>query len=289
VGDRELLSQLALALWWDPLLARNKGCEALAAASLGEELPEVMIERASALLLTWCEQEEGDAGAPKVGLQGAFWRLPPKARFVLAVLHGPYRWSWRRTARVFGWAASFETGNTASAEKMKELSGELLDLVARLAWSSRLELAWELGLGYPSGGGSTDITRSCPELDARAPWTQKFLDEEMQSREALFLQNHLMICRSCRSALEAARKVFHGVDAHVRGLLGESRSRTDGTPLGREALASAFRQVLEGRRRLLHPASLSFLESLRVHLARPENWMLWLGSLLLLIGAAWLS
>jgi hypothetical protein len=288
-ADRELLSQLALALWWDPVQARNRGCEALAATSLGEDLPEVLIERASGLLLNWCEQEEGDAGAPKLGLEGAFWRLPPKARFVLAVLHGTYRWSWRRTARVFGWAASFETGTTATVERMREISGELLDLVARLAWSSRLELAWELGRGYPSGGGSADITRNCPEMDARAPWTQKFLDEEMQPRELLFLQNHLMACSSCRGALDLARNVFHGVDAHVRGIFAEERTLAGGVQVGRSAVSKAFAGVLESRRLIFRPASLSFGESLRVHFSRSENQVLWTGALLLLIGAAWLS
>lgn len=288
-ADRELLSQVALALWWDPVQARNRGCEALAAASLGEDLPEVLIERASGLLLHWCEQEEGDAGAPKLGLEGAFWRLPPKARFVLAVLHGTYRWSWKRTARVFGWAASFETGTATTAERMREISNDLVDLVARLAWSSRLELAWELGRGYPSGGGSPDIHRNCPEMDARAPWTQKFLDDEMQPRELLFLQNHLMACSSCRGALDLARNVFHGVDAHVRGLLAVERTLSDGEQVGRFALSRAFTRVLEGRRLLLRPASLTFSESLRVHFSRVENQLLWTGALLLLVGAAWIS
>ena len=288
-ADRELLSQVALALWWDPIQARNRGCDALAAASLGEDLPEVLIERAGALLLNWCEQGEGDAGAPKVGLEGAFWRLPPKARFVLAVLHGPYRWSWKRTARIFGWAASFETGATATSERMREISSDLLDLVARLAWSSRLELAWELGRGYPSGGGASDITKNCPEMDARAPWTQKFLDEEMQPRELLFLQNHLMACSTCRGTLDLARNVFHGVDAHVRGILADVRPHHGGTALGRSAVSQAFARVLEGRRFLLNPTSLSFAESLRIHFSKMENQVLWCGAVLLLMGAAWLS
>ena len=289
-SDRDVLSEIALSLWYDPEKARARGCNALAMASLSAELPEVMVERAAALLLNECERE-GDGGqqGAKTGPQGPFWRLPAKARLALAVLHGDMRWSWRRTARVFGWAAAFESGRNPTAESMKEISSELLDLVSRLAWSARLELGWEIGAGYPAGSSTPqDGTRFCPEHDPRAPWTQRFLDEELQPRERLFLQNHLMTCKSCRSSLDMARKLFYSVDVLIRRLIEEPRGKS--APAGgnaRAEISKAFSLLLAGRKAALRPVSLGFAESIRYHLSKRENQIVWLLGAAAILISAW--
>jgi hypothetical protein len=289
-SDREVLSEIALSLWVDPEKAQARGCHALALASLSAELPEIMIERAAALLLNECEQEGEPGPAARVGAQGAFWRLPAKARLVLTVLHGDMRWSWKRTARVFGWAAALEGGRSPSAESMQEISGDLLELVSRLAWSARLELGWDIGAGYPTGSATaTDGSRFCPEHDARAPWAQRFLDEELQPRERFFLQNHLMTCKACRASLDQARKLFYAVDGLIRRILEDPRGATPPGSSGPRALISqAFAALLAGRRAALRPASLDFGESLRLHLSKRENQAVWWLAALVLLISAWL-
>ncbi len=281
-SDRETLAQIALALWEDPALAESQSCEALAAASLRVGPPELMVERAAALLLRW-SQEEGESHSELPG--SAFRRLPHQARFLLSALHGHSRWSWRRMARIFALASAAH--DSEKDLKSHDAADALIDLISRLAWSARVELAWDLGKGYPSGVSQKgDTSRSCPDYDPRAPWTQRFLDEELQARERVFIQNHLMACAACRNTLDQARKLFHSVEAQLRKELEES-SLGGKDLINRARIAQSLDQVMTRRRLVFGGSRLGFFESLKIHLESPRNQILWVTCALLLLSITW--
>jgi len=131
---------------------------------------------------------------PALQVASPFFRLAPEERFLIAALSGP-RWSYARSAKVLGW----------TREQVEEV-----------AWRARVSLGLASGAQMPSGS----LTKAtCPEYIPERPWTQAFLDEELDKRRTLFLQNHLMGCEGCRKALDRARHVVVQGEA----LLGEVR------------------------------------------------------------------
>ncbi len=141
---------------------------------------------------------------------------------------------------------------------MGRILGVEPSVVEQRAWDARLRFASAAGLKiYPAG--ASQLGASCPSYDARKPWTQRFLDEEISSgRERLFLQNHLMACASCREALGRCRELYYALD---RGL-----------PRGEESLLSRsvahLALISRESQGLRSPSDRSFRESLEVFTRR---------------------
>jgi hypothetical protein len=189
----ELDTYLALgrALWADPEDSARMAVETMNAVSLLQLSPEQRLERAAQALLERTRRAGRAANTISV-LKSAtaadrpFYRLEAESRFVIVALHAG-RWSYARLARIL--------------EKSVEETEEL-------AWRARIAFS---GSRYPSGG--TLSGPNCPDYNARRPWTQRFLDEEIGGgKERLFFQNHLMACDSCRGALGRARALIASVD-----------------------------------------------------------------------------
>jgi hypothetical protein len=165
--DLKTLVVMGRSLWSDPGRSERVALETMTAVSLLDLTKERAVERAAAVLLERAERD-GMAAMTRVNLvvlDQPFFRLLPEERFLLAALHVG-RWSYSRLARV-----------------MDETS----ERVEEIAWMARVRLSAR----HPAGPASRG--HHCPDYDVRRPWTQRFLDEEMEtSRERLFLQNHLM-------------------------------------------------------------------------------------------------
>ena len=177
------LSTLGHAIW--PETSRAKTLETWSAIQGLELPPESALERASQAMLHRATHET-------IGLQPGhpFFQLALTPRALLAMLHRN-RWSYDRIARVL---------------KLTR------DDVGRMAWYARLSLAASLGDGDAYPTGSSFKGARCPPYDASNPWTQHFMDEEVETAERLFLQNHMMACSTCRNALHRCREMIYRVD-----------------------------------------------------------------------------
>ena len=189
--DFQTLTQVGKALWSQPGHCRRAAVETLTAVSMLEITSERAIEKATEALLEKANRDGAEANESV--LDHPFYRMIPEERLVLGALHLAH-WSYRRLARIL----SVEEGQ-----------------IETLAWSARLRLAsfanTSRPLYYPNG--SKNPGTHCPEYNPAAPWTQKFLDEEMPARERMFLQNHLMVCEGCRKALGTGRELYFRVDS----------------------------------------------------------------------------
>lgn len=58
---------------------------------------------------------------------------------------------------------------------------------------------------------------SCPDAYTKdgAPWPQLLLDEELDVRRRLFIQNHVLECRVCFAFLQSTREMIYEVDRRV--------------------------------------------------------------------------
>ena len=282
-SDHEVLVRLSQALWSEQDHAQAALIEAMSLGSLSDSTAAEFAERVAALLMKKALSEFRPA---EMIVSSPFYRLPVQSRLVLAALHGHSRWSCQRIGRIFGLFQKIQKDESEGAARSVE-SSHFEDWVSRLAWSSRLELFWESGHGvFPLQTQSTSkfAQVSCPEYDARAPWSQRFFDEEMPAKERLFLQNHLMACESCRTILARTRKLFSETDialnhAGIQGSLEESAEVHAANPSLSEL------QLL--RRSLRAQSTLNFWDSLRIHFRDPVNRrVLWLGLACVLL--AWL-
>jgi hypothetical protein len=196
VEDLRSLSQIGQALWVDPVLSRQRTAETLQAVGLLQLADERIIERASSALLARARSER-ELIAPAL-LSDPFFRLMPEERLLLVALHQE-RWSYRRIARVMNWPE---------------------EEVATRAWRLRVHLASQRvdprkPLASLGAAGAPTRRASCPEFDPLNPWTQRFFDEEHAPRERLFIQNHLMACDDCRSALGRCRDLYYLVESMI--------------------------------------------------------------------------
>ncbi len=185
-------AEFGRALWADPSRSGEMAVETLSAIALLNLTQERALEKASSALLDRAVRQgmaTNTVDALENGKFGAFFRLQPEERFVLAALHLG-RWSYERVARVI----------QAKTE-----------VVQVLAWRARSQIAIAEGL---TPIGAKFASANCPEYDLDRPWTQKFLDEEIgNGREAVFLRNHLMACESCRRSLARCRDIYFRVEA----------------------------------------------------------------------------
>jgi hypothetical protein len=252
VEDLRSLSQIGQALWVDPRLSRLRTAEALEAVGLLQIQDARILERVSGVLLARA-MRENELIIPSL-LSDPFYRLQPEERFLLAALHLE-RWSYQRLSRVLGGS---------------------VDQVATRAWRLRVHLASQGSsprrpLASLGAAGAAASRPNCPEFDALNPWTQRFLDEELQSRERLFLQNHLMACADCRSALNRCRDLYYQVESMVpRGNMSD-----DAQEDGLEGLQETYRRI----RTRMRPSETTWRDAGRAFLRQTEIQLLIAGLL----------
>ena len=248
--DLKCVVQMSRALWADPEEADPQTANTVSAVSLLNLTDERELERVAKALLEQSSRtgmSTHTLQALRMGIgrsDNPFFRLFPAERFLLVTLHSG-RWSYARLARIL------------------EMSTEDIEATA---WDVRVKLS---GL-TPIGAGPS--TANCPEYDARHPWTQRFLDDEIQEgRERVFLQNHLMACSSCRRSLSRCRDIYYAVDKVI--------PRVDDTGAD-QALIGNLREMLNVSLRIKRPSERSFLESLQVFFRRKDALL----ALLFLLG-----
>lgn len=257
--DLQLISTLGQALYANPAQAQSRSLETVAAIStLAEVSDEQFLERALGLML---HQAERDGIRSNVsGISNPFFRLSPKERFVLFLLHS----------------------GRASYKRLSRLMGISTEEVQTLAWISRTRIASspEMRLQAPHPMGSSNLKHSCPEYDSTRPWTQKLLDDEMNGQELAFIQNHTAVCSDCARALRGAREFYYGVEKMIPL-----------TPVkeGTEQLGLRFKQAL--RKGQIEsgklPTDLTVFEAAKLFITRREN-LIWIGiAALLLFGLAY--
>lgn len=243
--DLQTLVEVGKALWMDPRECQLATLETVSAVTLLELTPDRALEKAAAALLERVTRRGGaanfrsnlDAG---MGVGQSFFRLLPEDRFLLVALHLG-RWSYARLARIFG---------------------ESVEQVEAHAWNARLRyVSSEKGTPYPAGAAGRGT--NCPEYDARRPWTQRFLDEEIAGgRERLYFQNHLMACLSCREALNRCRETYYAIDRALPRMSAENASDTQ--------ILRSLESVTQKGLKLRSPSNRTFVESLAIFVRRTD-------------------
>lgn len=241
--DLQLISKLGQALYANRAQAESRSLETVAAIST---LPEVsedqFLERALGLMLLQAERDGLRSNAS--GIDSPFFRLVPKERFVLFLLH---------SGRV-------------SYKKLSKLLSTTAEDVQTVAWIARTRIASspEVRAQAPHPTGASRLKQSCPEFDSEKPWTQKLLDDEMGRPELAFLQNHTAICSDCQRALSATRELYYAVEKWIP-LSGPGVLKTD---VG-ETMQKALRRSRIQSGNL--PMDLTLTETLVLFLSRKEN------------------
>ena len=191
--DRESvqsLTRIGRSLWGDGSRSMEISENTLTSVSLLHLNNDQTVEHASKAMI-----ERAEKYPPKLlKLSHPFFRLAPIERFLLTTLHLE-KWSYAKVARTLG-----------IEEK----------LIEPWAWATRLKYCFqelEVNIHYPHG--PSHLGPNCPEYNASAPWTQRLLDDEMQKRERLVMQNHIMACDRCRKTLEHARNLFFKIESLI--------------------------------------------------------------------------
>ena len=184
------LTRISRSLWGDLEKSVAISEDTLTSVCLLQLSDERTLERASKVMI-----ERAERNPPRLlALQHPFYRLAPIERFLLTALHVE-KWTYSKIARILGIEVS---------------------LVEPWAWATRIKYAYQelsTGIDYPRGPAS--LGANCPEYNMSHPWTQRLLDDELQKRERLFLQNHLLACEKCRKSLELSRKMFFTIEGLI--------------------------------------------------------------------------
>ncbi|MBI2711822.1 MAG: zf-HC2 domain-containing protein [Bdellovibrio sp.] len=228
--------------------ATDLALETLTATTLLKLNPERTLEKASHALLERAKGiSPGNVGSV-AQMNQTFFRLSPEARLVLVGLHVG-KWSYARISRI------------------TQLS---TNEVEKLAWRSRIELGVSLDApAYPAGATQGDP--SCPEYQKEAPWTQRFLDEELSGRERVFIQSHLLACPSCAQAVARCRQLYYHVERSLNSILDKLEDASGGDQI------QLFSRALQESPALQYPSELTFLQSLRIFFRNPDMFWLAIG------------
>lgn len=235
--DLKTFAHIGASLWTDMGRSYRATADTLGAISLQHLTPERTLEKAAASLLARAIAE-GMAANVKANfgmIAHPFYRLLPEQRMLLVSLHQG-RWSYARLGRILG----------QTPQQIEEA-----------AWKTRLELIATVQTDKKYAVGAPQRGPNCPEYDSARPWTQRFLDEEIHSKqELLFLQNHLHACDSCRRALIHCRNVYFAIDAVLPKI-----SNVD-------TLVENLQVVHRKSNKFKNPMEMTFLESLEAFASR---------------------
>lgn len=210
--DLQLVSNLGQSLWVEPEQSRTITRETVSAVTVLDTNPERAAEKAAQALLERANRHGMYARVPT-----GFNALFPEERFILLALHQGH-WSYERIARVVG---------------------EPVEMVQQLGWNARVYLALS---HYPSA--PKQPTPNCPDYNPQRPWTQRFLDEELEGREKVFLQAHLTSCKECREALVRAKDVYYRVQKQIESL--EARQSQPGLTAQLQTLVDVGQKLRSG-------------------------------------------
>ncbi len=252
--DLQLISTLGQALYADPSQAQSRSLETVAAVStLAEVSDEQFLERALGLMLHQAERD--GLRANRSGVSNPFFRLSPKERFVLFLLHS----------------------GRASYKRLSRLMGISVEDIQTLAWIGRTQIASspEVRLHAPHPTGSSHLKHSCPEYDSSRPWTQRLLDDEMNAQDLAFIQNHTSICSDCNRSLRAAREFYYGVEK----LIPMTPLKESAEKLGEQIKRALRKNQLESGSL---PRDLTVFEALSLFFKQREN-IIWAGIAVTLI------
>ncbi len=236
-SDLKTLSHIGLALWGDAHESERVCLEILTRVALLDLSPSAAIEHTlKCLYKEYFNNREGCPNMSEIRLEQPFFRMTPEERLVLVALHVG-RWSYASVGRVL--------------EKNKSA-------IPEIAWRARVSLSRGM---HPTGSPRKSI--QCPEYILDAPWTQKFLDEEMEHSEKMFIQNHLRVCRECFEALKRCRVCYYSI--------GNSLPKVQNEKILLEFLSVEYQRV----QRLCNPLKQTFFSSLGSFAKESKtSWML---------------
>lgn len=253
--DLTSVTCFSLALWTDPERSERVSAETLAAVATMDVSPDRFVDRTATALLHRAARDGARTAADRVS--EPFFRLTYEERFILAAIYRVH-WPYERIGKTVG----------KSAEE-----------VATIAWAARLHLNAIPGSQVPAPHPTGSRLRggTCPEYHPAHPWTQRFLDDEMEHREKIFIQNHVLSCTACQQALNRCRKMVYSVDGLV--------PRVDATQdRSTEKRIRRLRQVLVRTNAVHRPWELSPSESLLLFFERREvQWFLALFAFTILV------
>lgn len=254
IEDLKTYSRIGKVFWPSEKSGRDRATdlalETLTATTLLKLNPERTLEKASHALLERAKDTSLStrfAVGQTAHLNQPFFRLSPEARLVLIGLHLG-KWSYARISRI------------------TQLSTEDVE---KMAWRARIEMGAGVPALYPAGASNLDPT--CPEYDSRAPWTQKFLDEELPGRQRVFIQSHLLSCASCAQAVARCRQLYFYVDESLNSILDQLEGGEG------EQQLEVFSKALQDSPALQYPSERTFVQSLRVFFRHPDVFWLTLG------------
>lgn len=236
-SNLQTLSQISRALWAHPERSNVVAKDTLAAVTLLRLDSQTTLRRTITALLNLARSEGQNTSTPSAELL-PFYRLNPEERFLLAALH----------------TAGLDIPETA---RMMGLNAED---IGRRAWLARRTLAHMAGIPYPTG--TPHRGPHCPDYSPQNPWTQRFLDEEIQGTERLFLQNHLMACARCRAALTTCRNLYYQLDGLIPRLKGQGQL---------QASVDGLRKVVDKTLNIVRPGALGVWPSVRAFLLRHRD------------------
>jgi hypothetical protein len=207
--DFRALTHFSRALWAEADRSFTRAQDTVAAVSLLDLEGHEATDRAVTALLHQAAKDGPEIN--RNALNHPFYRLTAEERLILSALHvGGFNYD--RLSRVLG----------VTRERLGEM-----------AWYARIQLAHSLHVTYPTG--SPHRGSHCPVYEARNPWTQRFLDEEIQGSERLFLQNHMMACGHCRAALTSCRNLYFQIEESIPRVKGGGQLQSIVNALSRAA------------------------------------------------------
>ncbi len=236
-NDIRSLTRIGRSLWGDLDQSVAISEDTLTSVSLLNLSDERTIERASKVMIELAERNP----PALLKLNHPFFRLAALERFLLTAAHIE-KWNYERIARTLGIESR---------------------LIEPWLWAVRLKFCFQetqsSGLEYPRGPGSAGPV--CPEYNATSPWTQRLLDDELEKRERVFLQNHLIACEKCRKTLDLARKFLFKTESMIP--LRESSHELD------QACDRVFQSWLDGEA-TLRPIKIDAKRSILKFIAQPK-------------------
>lgn len=159
----------------DPSHSHDWLTNALSSAALrGEDSPTACFAVFQELLARPQDPEAIDFNDP-------FFRLPAHQRAVLTLVHD-LKLSYRRAAE---WLRFGE------------------EILLSELWLARTDLARPHPVPAVYARDAT-----CPEWDARSPWTQSYIDGACTPSERVFLQSHVLGCENCKRAVYESRALI---------------------------------------------------------------------------------
>lgn len=197
VDDLSSIFQMGIALWPDTDFSCYSVVNTVSAVSLLSLNSERALDRSVVALLKTALDKPKKSFEQRAGSKNfSFYHLSIEERAVLSALCLA-DWSYQRIVHVF----------------QEVFKGYTQERVQEVAWKARTKLGFFPVLTHLKGA-------HCPDYDVDKPWCQRFLDDELISTsERLYLQNHMMVCLSCRKILSSCRDLYFKIEKEMNSLI----------------------------------------------------------------------